>query len=98
MAYLNSFAKEVEVYSSYIILLSLNFLRCVSSSRHSYGLYYTKRLIKLIETQKIKKLTLIDDEEILQYIYQLANVIFYLHSKCIIHRDLKPANIMINKK
>ena len=43
-------------------------------------------------------MTLIDEEEKLQYIYELADVILNLHSKCIIHWDIKPSNIMIKKK
>ena len=43
-------------------------------------------------------MTLIDEEEKLQYIYELADVILNLHSNCIIHWDIKPSNTMIKKK
>ena len=38
---------------------------------------------------------LIDEKDNLEYVYQLADVISYLHNNECIHRDLKPNNIII---
>ncbi|KAK8840772.1 hypothetical protein M9Y10_027594 [Tritrichomonas musculus] len=51
--------------------------------------YCPNNLQKAIEDKAFSK------EEVVEIIYQIAEVMKYIHSKKIIHRDLKPTNILI---
>ena len=51
--------------------------------------YCPSNLQKAIEDKVFSK------EEVVEIIYQIAEVMKYIHSKKIIHRDLKPTNILI---
>ena len=51
--------------------------------------YCPSNLQKAIEDKVLSK------EEVVEIIYQIAEVMKYIHSKKIIHRDLKPTNILI---
>ena len=99
---LQSFAKEVEAYSKLNHPAIPKFLGISYDVLHNHGILMEyisgEDLIKIIDSEKLEKSILINDDEKLQYIYQLADVISYLHCNNIIHRDLKPNNIMIKKK
>ena len=98
---LESFSKEVEAYSKLNHPAIPKFLGVSYDLTHGHGILMEyirgEHLIELIENEK-KNHSILEENEKLQYVYQLADVISYLHSNKIIHRDLKPNNIMIKKK
>ena len=87
----DSFSKEISAYSKLNHSSIPKFIGVSFDSEKKFGF-----LMEYINGDDMLKCNdLIDEKDNLEYVYQLADVISYLHNNECIHRDLKPNNIII---
>ena len=89
-----TFNKEVSAYSKLRHKSIPKFIGVSFDSTMKQGF-----IIDYIEgSDLMKNINTIEDKDKLEYAYQLADVISYLHENGCVHRDLKPDNIMIKNR
>ena len=89
-----TFSKEVSAYSKLNHPAIPKFVGVSYDSEKKHGI-----LMEYITGQDMLKcINSIEENDKLEIIYQLADVMSYLHSNDCIHRDLKPNNIILRNK